>query len=307
MSLRLARTGMGKTTNLPNSPGQSNPTSPTTPRSPLRDDVRLPSVRGEGIEPFSRNPGSPLRKGGDTPRFFSPGLVASPRGSLREQGAAQGQRTHVGGNVDLPSVRRSGDAENESQQRPVTNSPVTNMSWGHSSELGSARRQQTDAQSSKVDHDAADGIEKQIDTLKKRFLQRNETKMTSLQDIFRVADKDKQGSLGVEELLHAFEKVGGKAPPEVLHHLLSTRATDKERLSFNDFMRFFDDRSGNMCLLKRPKQAASGHSSKMVHLWVPTNPSVLGGHEFGTLNDVLVSCQNVKSGFRCGRAAVKGH
>jgi len=291
---------MGKTTNLPNSPGRTNPTSPTTPRSPPRDDVRLPSARGEGIEPFSRNPGSPQRKGGGTPRFFSPGLDASPRGSLREQRAAQGQRTHVGGNGDLPPVRRSGHEEKESQQRPVTN-----MSWGHSSGLGSARRKQKDAQISKVDHDAADGIEKQIDTLKKRFLQRNETKMTSLQDIFRVADKDKQGSLGVEELLHAFEKVGGKAPPEVLDHLLSTWATDKERLSFYDFMQFFDDRSGNMCLLKRPKQAASCHGSKMVHLWVPTNPSVLGGHEFGTLNDVLVSCQNGKSGFRCGRAAVK--
>jgi Ca2+-binding EF-hand superfamily protein len=132
-------------------------------------------------------------------------------------------------------------------------------------------------------------LERRILDIKKNFLEKNEAKTTSFQDIFRIADVHKTGSLGRDELMHAFEKIGSFTEPEVVDHLLSTRAKDQERLSFNDFMRFFDDRSGNMLLLKRAFGQPKGDFSNMTHLWLPTKPEVVGCKTYGTLNDVLVS------------------
>ena len=130
--------------------------------------------------------------------------------------------------------------------------------------------------------------EQQVQGLKKRFLEKNEAKWASLPNIFRVADINKLGSLGREELTEACEKVGIEPAPAMLNHLLTTRATDQQRMDFGDFMRFFDDRMGNMTILKRPLQQQTGECSKMAHLWVPTKPDVVGSSEVGTLNDVLV-------------------
>jgi hypothetical protein len=134
-----------------------------------------------------------------------------------------------------------------------------------------------------------DWKETRIGELKQKFLSKAETRRASYQDIFRGADIHKNGSLGREELGHALDQAGFKAEPEVLDHLLTTRARDRERLSFHDFMRFFDDRASNACLFKRkPGAQQMGDCAKMTHLWVPTQSDVIGGPQVGTLNDVLV-------------------
>lgn len=144
-----------------------------------------------------------------------------------------------------------------------------------------------DSQVLKIEHQADADVERQIKELKLKFLNKNEPKKMSLQDVFRVADVHKTGSLGPEELNAALENICIHPDGQLVNHLLTTRAANKERLSFHDFMRFFDDRSGNMLLLKRPLKAAVGDCSKMAHLWVPTKPEVLGCRAVGTLNDVL--------------------
>ena len=143
-------------------------------------------------------------------------------------------------------------------------------------------------------------LERRILDIKKNFLDKNEAKTTSFQDIFRIADVHKTGSLGRDELKNAFEKIGSFPEPEVVDHLLSTRAKDQERLSYNDFMRFFDDRAGNMLLLKRASgKQPKGDFSNMTHLWLPTKPEVVGCKTYGTLNDVLVSTLFPSSGSSC--------
>jgi hypothetical protein len=159
------------------------------------------------------------------------------------------------------------------------------MSLGSGASASSKRFK--DVQVLHVEDKSLEELEKQIQNVKLRFLEKNECRTASMQAIFRSTDIHKLGSLGREELAHAIEGIGQTPDPQLIDHLLATRATNRESLSFHDFMRFFDDR-GKGGMFKRPLKEQTGDCSKMTHLWAPTRPGVLGCREVGSLNDVLV-------------------
>ena len=273
MAQRRQRTAVGRINSLAEHamPGSAGAGTPRLPLSPAREELRQAGA-SKSFAPGGRSLPATPRSVHGTPRGEGTRVLTLDLGGneippLRlppADDALRRLRTHASGSEDAQPGRRS----------PGTSRRAS----GGSARLG--REPQ-----------ASDWVEKekQIGELKQKFLECNEPKTSSFQNIFRVADIHKSGSLGREEISQAMEKAGYKAEPEVLTHLLTTRARDRERLSFNDFMRFFDDRAANACLLKRkPGLQQFGDCAKMTHLWVPTHNDELGGSQVGSLNDVLV-------------------
>jgi len=301
MSSRRARTGMGKT----NSPERSQTGTPRSPHSlsPQRDDLRPARIRstadGVRIAPYHRAPGERPYQAIAERLKEAQDRVDTPRvaGSVRSQGSATPRSLPLTPREPGMLLARLSDEQPRSRPRTRASAEqeaaalrVQEASLRTPRSLASGRRTRMNPPSSDLpDQQAMLQAEQQVQGLKRRFLEKNEAKTSSLPNIFRVTDTNKLGSLGREELTEACQKVGIEPKPEMLDHLLTTRATDLERLSFGDFMRFFDDRMGNMTILKRPLQQQTGDCAKMAHLWVPTKPEVVGSSEVGTLNDVLVT------------------
>ena len=126
-------------------------------------------------------------------------------------------------------------------------------------------------------------IARQAELLKLQFMRKNEQKQGSYARIFLEADENKMGSLGRDELMCAFKRVGPSADGSVVNHMLATSATDKERLTFHDFANMFDP-PGNMSILKPSPNSKRAHNP---HLWLPTKPEVIGCPTFGTINDTM--------------------
>ena len=126
-------------------------------------------------------------------------------------------------------------------------------------------------------------IARQAELLKLQFMRKNEQKQGSYARIFLEADGNKMGSLGRDELMSAFKRVGPSADGSVVNHMLATGATDKERLTFNDFANMFNP-PGNMFILKPSPKSKRTHNP---HLWLPTKPEVIGCPTFGTINDTM--------------------
>lgn len=304
MSSRRARTGMGKT----NSPERSQQ---GTPRSPPRDELRPPhianiqaahirsTVDGVRIAPYQRAPGEMPYQAIAERLKEAQDRADTPRASRRSQGSATPRSLPLTPREPGPLLARLSDEQTRSRPRTHASAEQEALAAPLSQEA-SLRTPRSSASTRRTctrmgapdlpDKQAVLQAEQQVQGLKRRFLEKNEAKVASLPNIFRVADMNKLGSLGREELTEACQKVGIEPKPEMLEYLLTTRATDLERMSFGDFMRFFDDRMGNMTILKRPLQQQTGDCAKMAHLWVPTKPEIVGSREVGTLNDVLVTC-----------------
>jgi hypothetical protein len=271
MAQRRQRTAVGRINSLAERAmsGSADAGTPRLPLSPAREELR----RAGASKSYA--PGGSLSA---TPRS----VHATPRG--------EGTRVltlDLGGN-EIPPLRLP--PADDALRRLRTHASNEDADPERRSPGASRRRSGGSARLGR-EPQASDWVEKekQIGELKQKFLECNEPKRSSFQNIFRVADIHKSGSLGREELSHALDQAGYKAEPEVLTHLLTTRARDGERLSFNDFMRFFDDRAANACLLKRkPGLQQFGDCAKMTHLWVSTHNDELGGSQVGSLNDVLV-------------------
>ena len=184
-----------------------------------------------------------------------------------------------------PRTHATNDLRHEYQRGQEEPPQDVNMSLGSGASASSKRFK--DVQVLHVEDKSLEELEKQIQNVKLRFLEKNECRSASMQDIFRHTDIHKLGSLGREELAHAIEGIGQTPDPQLIDHLLATRATNRQSLSFHDFTRFFDDR-GKGGMFKRPLKEQTGDCSKMTHLWAPTRPGVLGCREVGSLNDVLV-------------------
>ena len=184
-----------------------------------------------------------------------------------------------------PRTHATNDLRHEYQRGQEEPPQDVNMSLGSGASASSKRFK--DVQVLQVEDKSLEELEKQIQNVKLRFLEKNECRSASMQDIFRHTDIHKLGSLGREELAHAIEGIGQTPDPQLIDHLLATRATNRQSLSFHDFTRFFDDR-GKGGMFKRPLKEQTGDCSKMTHLWAPTRPGVLGCREVGSLNDVLV-------------------
>ncbi len=297
MAQRRLRTAVGKVNLTPErgAPGIGTPRTPRSPRSPLRDELRAATGgpgAGHGMPgaippyaPFSPQSGSQRQAGASklpaTPRSVPP----TPRG---EEGASVLMLD--AGRHEVPALRLP--PTDAARTRPRTHASGSEDADPELRLSPAASRRRSGGSSARSGRDGARGPdwkETRITELKQKFLSKAETRRASYQDIFRVADIHKSGSLGREELGHVLDQAGFKAEPEVLDHLLTTRARDRERLSFHDFMRFFDDRASNACLFKRkPGAQQMGDCAKMTHLWVPTQPDVIGGPQVGTFNDVLV-------------------
>jgi hypothetical protein len=270
MAQRRQRTAVGRINSLAERAmsGSADAGTPRLPLSPAREELRRAPAAGASA------PGGSLPA---TPRS----VHATPREGTRVL------TLDLGGN-EIPPLRLP--PADDALRRLRTH--ASNEDAEHErSYTGASRRRSGGSARLGREPQASDWVEKekQIGELKQKFLECNEPKRSSFQNIFRVADIHKSGSLGREELRNALNQAGYKAEPEVLTHLLTTRARDRERLSFNDFMRFFDDRAANACLLKRkPGLQQFGDCAKMTHLWVPTHNDELGGSQVGSLNDVLV-------------------
>ena len=298
----LVRPGAAPSHLMPKLVSRNSPVSPQgskeylhTPGSARSSNENLMRVKPyQSAKNQASNPLQRAQASAATPRFPS-SVPGTPRSmpALPRDPIATPRRVLTG---DGETFRVRGEGIAQTARRPATN-----LSWGHESQQSAKGIQQSkdDGQVlviDKMEHE----ILQDENALKRRFLEKNEAKMPSFQDIFRKADVNKMGSIGREELALALEKVDFDADPQVIEHLLTTRASDKERLSFHDFMRFFDDRAGNMLLLKRASgKQPKGDFSNMTHLWLPTKPEVVGCKTYGTLNDVLVSTLFPSSGSSC--------
>ena len=291
MSQRRQRTAVGRINALAERaiPGDAGAGTPRFPLSPAREELRRAPGDGAAIPPNLAH--SPQRRAGTSKSYALGGsLPATPR-SVHATPRGEGTRVltlDLGGN-EIPPLRLPPADDALHKLR-------THASGGEDADPercspGASRRRSGGSARLGREPQASDWVEKekQIGELKRKFLECNEPKRSSFQNTFRIADIHKSGSLGREELSLALDQAGYKAEPEVLTHLLTTRARDRERLSFNDFMRFFDDRTANACLLKRKQGLQQfGDCAKMTHLWVPTHNDELGGSKVGALNDVLV-------------------
>jgi hypothetical protein len=306
----LVRPGAAPSHLMPKLVSRNSPVSPQgskeylhTPGSARSSNENLMRVKPyQSAKNQASNPLQRAQASAATPRFPS-SVPGTPRSmpALPRDPIATPRRVLTG---DGETFRVRGEGIAQTARRPATN-----LSWGHESQQSAKGIQQSkdDGQVlviDKMEHE----ILQDENALKRRFLEKNEAKMPSFQDIFRKADVNKMGSIGREELALALEKVDFDADPQVIEHLLTTRASDKERLSFHDFMRFFDDRSGNMCLLKRPppEMRAFGDCSKMTHLWLPVKAEA-GSREVGTLNDVLVCIFHPLTHFHDAKLARRQH
>jgi hypothetical protein len=240
--------------------------------SPAREPANTPENKA------SQRDGMVLRQREElpgTPRA----LPITPRGSSHTRPTTE--------NIlrSRPRTHATNDLRHEYQRGQEEPPQDVTMSLGSGASASSKRFK--DVQVLHVEDKSLEELEKQIQNVKLRFLEKNECRTASMQAIFRSTDIHKLGSLGREELAHAIEGIGQTPDPQLIDHLLATRATNRESLSFHDFMRFFDDR-GKGGMFKRPLKEQTGDCSKMTHLWAPTRPGVLGCREVGSLNDVLV-------------------